>query len=78
MNLSDVMGSSGLQLWAELGLVISFTAFIALVAWLFIARKGPAFERESHLPLEDGPTRDTVDLAPPTSPEAATEERKDP
>lgn len=76
MNLADVMGASGLKLWAELGLVVSFATFVALVLWLFVVRRGPAFEHESHLPLEDGPSSSAAALSPQAS-AAANEERKD-
>ncbi len=77
MNLSDIMGASGLKLWAELGLVVSFTTFVALVIWLFVVRRGPVFEHESHLPLEDGPMGNGAALSPEDSAAAANEEKKD-
>jgi len=33
MDLTDVMSQSGLARYAEIGLVISFIAFIALMIW---------------------------------------------
>lgn len=59
MKLSDVMSAAGLQAWAEIGLVVSFATFIALIIWLFVIRRGPVFERESQLPLHDGPITNT-------------------
>lgn len=53
MSLSDVVAGAGLHSWSELGLIVSFITFVALLVWLFVFRRGPVFERESHLPLED-------------------------
>ena len=68
MSLSDVVSGAGLHSWSELGLIVSFVTFVALLIWLFIIRRGPVFEQESHLPLEDDP----VAVAPPNldTPEA--------
>ncbi len=55
MSLSDVVSGSGLHFWSELGLIVSFITFVALLVWLFVIRRGPVFERESRLPLEDDP-----------------------
>lgn len=77
MNLTDIMGASGLELWAELGLVVSFATFMALVVWLFIVRRGRRFEHESHLPLDDEPTSDIAASSPTAFP-VASEERNNP
>ena len=53
MSLSDVVSGAGLHSWSELGLIVSFITFVALLIWLFVVRRGPVFEKESHLPLED-------------------------
>lgn len=53
MSLSDVVAGAGLHSWSELGLIVSFITFVALLIWLFVLRRGPVFEKESHLPLED-------------------------
>ncbi len=55
MSLSDVVSGAGLHSWSELGLIVSFITFVALLIWLFIVRRGPVFERESRMPLEDDP-----------------------
>ena len=57
MKLSDVMSAAGLHAWAEIGLVVSFATFVALIVYLFVIRRGPTFERESNLPLDDGSVR---------------------
>lgn len=63
MSLSDIVSGSGFHQWSEIGLIISFSAFIALLIWLFVIRKGRSFEHESRLPLEDTPARPTSDPA---------------
>jgi cbb3-type cytochrome oxidase subunit 3 len=52
MKLSDVMSAAGLSSWAEIGLVISFVSFLAIVVWVF-AHKRSSWERARSLPLED-------------------------
>jgi len=53
MKLSDVMGAAGLTSWAEVGLIISFITFAAIVAYVFIVRSKASYEDERNLPLED-------------------------
>ena len=53
MSLSDVVSGAGLHSWSELGLIVSFITFLALLVWLFVIRRGPTFEEESRLPLEE-------------------------
>lgn len=52
MRLSDIMSAAGLSSWAELGLVISFVTFVAIVVYVF-ARKRSTWDRARSLPLED-------------------------
>ncbi len=51
MKLSDVMSAAGLTSWAEVGLVISFLTFVAIVIYVFW-RKRSRWEHVRHLPLE--------------------------
>ncbi len=53
MSLSDIVGGSGLHSWTELGLIVSFVTFLAVLVWLYVIRRGPSFEHESLLPLEN-------------------------
>ncbi len=53
MSLSDVVSGAGLHSWSELGLIVSFITFVALLIWLFVIRRGPTFEEESRLPLDN-------------------------
>ena len=54
MKLSDIMGAAGLTSWAEVGLIISFITFAAIVAYVFIVRSKASYEEVRQLPLEDG------------------------
>ena len=53
MSLSDVMGHAGLAGWAEVALVIFFAAFLGIVGYVLLRRRG-AWERARRLPLDDG------------------------
>ncbi len=52
MSLGDVMGGAGLQLFAEVGLLLSAGAFLAVGVSTLLRRNRDAFERARHLPLE--------------------------
>jgi cbb3-type cytochrome oxidase subunit 3 len=56
MRLSDVMSGAGLTFWAEVGLVVSVIAFVALVVYVFLRRNRARFERARYLPLEGDET----------------------
>ena len=51
--MSDIVSGAGLHSWSEMGLIICFITFVALLIWLFVIRRGPTFEEESRLPLDD-------------------------
>ena len=53
MKLSDIMGAAGFVSWAEVGLVVSFLTFAAIVAYVFILRSKASYEDARHLPLDD-------------------------
>jgi hypothetical protein len=52
MNLTDVVSHSGSTGYAQIGFVISLTAFLAVVAWVFLL---PKAEMQAHaqVVLED-------------------------
>jgi len=52
MSLSDIMSAAGLGSWAELGLIISFITFSAIVAWV-VLRRSSRWEHVRRLPLDD-------------------------
>jgi hypothetical protein len=59
MGLADVMGATGLQWFAEVGLAVSLAGFAGVLLALALRRNGPAFERARFMPLEgDGPAGD--------------------
>ena len=53
MRLSDVMGAMGLQMYAEIGLLLAVAAFVIVLATTFWPGNREAFERAGRLPLED-------------------------
>jgi cbb3-type cytochrome oxidase subunit 3 len=53
MKLADVMSAAGLSSWAEVGLVVSFITFAAIVAYVFVFRTRASYEETRNLPLED-------------------------
>jgi cbb3-type cytochrome oxidase subunit 3 len=53
MKLSDIMSAAGLTSWAEIGLVVSFVTFAAIVAYVFVIRSRASYEDARHLPLDD-------------------------
>ena len=53
MSLTDVMSAAGLTTWAELGLILCFITFLAIVFWVFAVRGKPSYEHQRMLPLED-------------------------
>jgi cbb3-type cytochrome oxidase subunit 3 len=53
MKLSDIMSAAGLGSWAEVGLVISFITFAAIVVYVFVIRSKASYDAERNLPLDD-------------------------
>lgn len=53
MKLSDIMGAAGLVTWAEIGLVISFLTFAAIVVYVYVVRSRASYEDARQLPLDD-------------------------
>ena len=53
MSLTDIMSAAGLTTWAELGLILCFITFVAIVMWVFAVRKKPSYEHQRRLPLDD-------------------------
>ena len=61
MKLSDIMGAAGLASWAELGLVISFLTFAAIVVYVYVVRSRASYEEARQLPLENDVSVRTLD-----------------
>jgi len=53
MSLTDIMSAAGLTTYAELGLILCFITFTAIVLWVFAVRTKPSYEHQRQLPLED-------------------------
>ncbi len=60
MSLRDIMSNAGMTTYAEIALVIFFVVFVGIVLYVFLRRKG-AWERERHLPLDDGEPTDVLE-----------------
>jgi cbb3-type cytochrome oxidase subunit 3 len=67
VSLSDVMSAAGLSSWAELGLILCFITFAAIVFWVFVIRRRRSYEHARGLPLDNG--------AAPEDPSATAKER---
>jgi len=63
MKLSDIMSAAGLTSWAEVGLIISFLTFGAVVAYVFVVRSRASYEEDRNLPFDD----DDGDVRPPVT-----------
>jgi cbb3-type cytochrome oxidase subunit 3 len=55
MRLSDIMSNADLTTWPQIALVIFVAVFLGIVGYVFLFRKKDSWERQRHLPLEDGP-----------------------
>jgi cbb3-type cytochrome oxidase subunit 3 len=51
VSLSDIMSHAGLVAFAEVGLVVSFVAFTALVVWVML-RPRDEMDAEARKPLD--------------------------
>ena len=51
MSLADIMSHSGLVAFAEVGLIVSFVAFAAVVVWVML-RPRDEMDAEARKPLE--------------------------
>ena len=60
MKLSDIMGNSGLTLYAEIALILFLVVFVAIVIRVFATRRSD-MDRNARLPLDDGerPAKET-------------------
>ncbi len=55
MRLSDVVSHAGLVVYAEVGLILFFLAFILIVVRLWLRRDRHHLARMSRMPLDDEP-----------------------
>jgi cbb3-type cytochrome oxidase subunit 3 len=52
------MSAAGLSSWAELGLILCFITFAAIVFWVFVIRRRRSYEHARGLPLDNGASPD--------------------
>jgi len=62
MSLGDIMGGSGLHLFAEVALLLFSGAFVAVGVSMLLRRNRDAFERARHMPLDEDRTHDTQEM----------------
>jgi len=62
MRLSEIMSAAGLQVFAEIGLVMFAILFAGVLVYTFAKRNRAMFERARTAPLDDAPR--TVPEAP--------------
>lgn len=55
MKLSDIMGSAGLSMYAEVGLVLFLGAFLAVAVRVLWPGQGEKYEKALMIPLSDEP-----------------------
>jgi cbb3-type cytochrome oxidase subunit 3 len=53
MKLSDVMGGAGLEIFAEIGLVIFAAAYVVVLVTTWLRANREAFARAGRIPLDD-------------------------
>ena len=53
MRLAEIMGAAGLQIFAEIGLVLFLAIFAGVLVYTFTKRNRATFERARTAPLED-------------------------
>jgi cbb3-type cytochrome oxidase subunit 3 len=58
MRLSEIMSAAGLQVFAEIGLVMFLAIFAGVVVYTFTKRNRATFERARTAPLDDAPRAD--------------------
>ena len=55
MRLSEIMGAAGLQVFAEIGLVLFLLLFAGVLVYTFTKRNRATFDRARLAPLDDAP-----------------------
>lgn len=53
MSLVDLMSHSGLAIFAEVGLVLFFIAFLGIVWWVFRPANRKRWTNDARMPLDD-------------------------
>jgi cbb3-type cytochrome oxidase subunit 3 len=55
MRLSEIMSAAGLQVFAEIGLVLFLAIFAGVVVYTFTRKNRATFDRARSAPLTDAP-----------------------
>lgn len=55
MRLSEIMSAAGLQVFAEIGLVMFLILFAGVLVYTFTKRNRATFERARTAPLDEAP-----------------------
>jgi cbb3-type cytochrome oxidase subunit 3 len=55
MRLGEIMGAAGLQVFAEIGLVMFLILFAGVLVYTFTKRNRSTFERARTAPLDEAP-----------------------
>jgi cbb3-type cytochrome oxidase subunit 3 len=55
MRLAEIMGAAGLQVFAEIGLVVFVVLFAGVLVYTFTKRNRAAFERARVAPFDEAP-----------------------
>ena len=55
MRLGEIMSAAGLQVFAEIGLVMFLAIFAGVVVYTFTKKNRAMFDRASTAPLNDAP-----------------------
>ena len=58
MRLGEIMSAAGLQVFAEIGLVMFLAIFAGVVVYTFTRRNRATFDRAANAPLDDTPRVD--------------------
>ena len=58
MRLGEIMSAAGLQVFAEIGLVMFLAIFAGVVVYTFTKKNRAIFERARTAPLDDPPRAD--------------------
>jgi cbb3-type cytochrome oxidase subunit 3 len=53
VTLTDVMSHAGLAIFAEIGLVLFFVAFLGIVWWVFRPANRKRWKTDANMPLDD-------------------------
>ncbi len=53
MSLTDFMSNAGLAIYAEVGMVLFFIAFVAIAWWVFRPASRKRWVNDAKMPLDD-------------------------